>query len=516
MPKSYASSVYSQKSTASARSGRSVLSFTAGATIWPSFTNSKKHNVDDDATPPDSLNQVKQGVWKNLKSWIPSTTSTTRKDEGDDDTNTIKSSSSSLGKWKKLLVSPTQYMGRQRDQPTTLTTSPIDTASLSDKASSITTQHQQQQEQQHYPQHQPGGILVNIGAGSAQDIAEQEKRRKQRRLYLMRVQLRQQQQQQSTTAAIPHRLTNSSSSFGSIDAPQDDIHHKRQVGFNDNMYEYSSSSTLLSTPPDDSITMLDKLDNNDTDVAWYSAAPRVMFVEPSPVPRFRNEPPAPPPSPPYLNVIVQPLHASNPNNTNNTSPIDRHSLIAENDHSDIPTIFTTIPQQIQQQHSPLELPEQRPRLVFTSPLERGQTITFSLQNAIPDDHIIIYKFLTSNSRLQRKDTMGLVSSSSWAPSSSLHPSMTERYFVRPSAGLMTAANADVMLFLNQTPSPLAPGEVLKDKILVRWAVIQRGTQVEAWTKKLKESNRRKWLEMLLEEWPDQVVEKRTRISIRFV
>lgn len=504
MTKSYASSVYSQKSTASARSGRSFLSFTAGATIWPSFTTIKNHNVEENATPPDSLNQGKQSVWKNLKSWIPST----KKDDGDDETNTIKSSSSSLGKWKKLLVSPTQYMGRQRDQPTTVTTSSIDTASLSDKASSITTH--QQQEQQHY---QPGGILVNIGAGSAQDIAEQKKRRKQRRLYLMRVQLRQQQQQ--STAATNHRLSNSSSLFGSIDTPQDDMQHKRQVGFNDNMYEYSSSSTLLSTPPDGSITMLDKLDNNGTDVAWYSAAPRVMFVEPSPVPRFRNEPPAPPPSPPYLNVIVQPLDSSNPNNSNNTSTIDRHSLIAENDHSDIPTIFTTIPPQIKQQH-PVDLPEQRPRLVFTSPLERGQTITFSLQNAIPDDHLIIYKFLTSNSRLQRKDSMGLVSSPSWAPSSAVHPSTTERYFVRPSAGLMTATHADVMLFLNQTPSPLAPGEILKDKILVRWAVIQRGTQVEAWTKQLKESNRRKWLEMLLEEWPDQVVERRTRISIRFV
>jgi hypothetical protein len=81
---------------------------------------------------------------------------------------------------------------------------------------------------------------------------------------------------------------------------------------------------------------------------------------------------------------------------------------------------------------------------------------------------------------------------------------------------MTAAHTDIMLFLNQPPAPLAPGEILKDKILVRWAVIQRGTQVEAWTKQLKESNRRKWLEMLLEEWPDQVVERRTRLSIRFV
>ncbi|KAI8081386.1 uncharacterized protein BX664DRAFT_268352 [Halteromyces radiatus] len=229
-----------------------------------------------------------------------------------------------------------------------------------------------------------------------------------------------------------------------------------------------------------------------------------MFVEPSPVPRFRNEPPAPPPSPPYLNVIVQPFNINNNNNNSaaetdendNASSTRRHSLITDNEHSDIPTIFTTLPQQLyhgldlrQQQQ---EEEQRRPRLVFTSPLHRGQTITFSLQNAIPDDHIIVYKFLTSNTN-------------------------TERYFVRPSAGRMISGetHSDIMLFLNQVP-PLAPGEVLKDKILVRWAVIQRGTQVEEWVNQLKESTRRKWLEMLLENWPDQVVERKTRISIRFV
>ncbi|KAI9305548.1 hypothetical protein BJ944DRAFT_200860 [Cunninghamella echinulata] len=139
------------------------------------------------------------------------------------------------------------------------------------------------------------------------------------------------------------------------------------------------------------------------------------------------------------------------------------------------------------------MPLHKSRLTFHSPLQRGQTITFSLENAIPEDHIIIFKFLTTST------------------------TSTERYFVRPSAGKINRgqSHSDILLFLNQVP-PLNPGELLKDKILVRWAVIQRGTQVEAWVNQLKESTRRKWLEMLLERWPDQVVERKTRISIRFV
>ncbi|ORZ25107.1 hypothetical protein BCR42DRAFT_308271, partial [Absidia repens] len=133
------------------------------------------------------------------------------------------------------------------------------------------------------------------------------------------------------------------------------------------------------------------------------------------------------------------------------------------------------------------------RLIFNAPLHRGQTIVFSLQNMIPGDHIIVYKFLTTAT------------------------SSMERYFVRPSAGRMVAGetHSDIRLFLNQVPM-LAPGDILKDKILIRWAVIQRGTQVEAWAQQLKDATRRKWLEMLLDTWPDQVVERKTRISIRFV
>ncbi|ORZ00075.1 hypothetical protein BCR42DRAFT_339148 [Absidia repens] len=260
-----------------------------------------------------------------------------------------------------------------------------------------------------------------------------------------------------------------------------------------------------------------------------------MFVEPSPVPRFRNEPPAPPPSPPYLNVIVQPFDfttsatttAANENDNDEHQQqhdlVKQHSLIADNGHSEIPTIFTTLPQQFDHNEQQLlqqqfpsssqvlnQYEHRRPRLIFTSPLQRGQTIAFSLQNTIPDDHIIIYKFLTSNCKLfprQRNHNS----------SSSTSTTSTKETMGLSSAGKMGAgeAHSDIMLFLNQVP-PLAPGEILKDKILVRWAVIQRGTQVEAWTQQLTDSTRRKWLEMLLEKWPDQVVERKTRISIRFV
>lgn len=92
----------------------------------------------------------------------------------------------------------------------------------------------------------------------------------------------------------------------------------------------------------------------------------------------------------------------------------------------------------------------------------------------------------------------------------------ERYFVRPSAGrIVDADRADIMLFLNQVPE-LSPGDVLKDNILVRWAVVQRNTKVDTWVQSLNESTRRKWLEMLVEEWPDQVVVRETRLRIRFL
>ncbi|CAO3579840.1 unnamed protein product [Absidia cylindrospora] len=545
MTKTYATSVYSQKSTTSAKSNRSYFSFTTGATIWPIFTT----NTKDDESPPESLDAAKQGVWKNLKSWIPS-----KKLESDAITvksvsGSISTSTSSHGKWKKYLVSPTQYIGRNRDShttdkksaasllqdtDTTLTSSSIGTASFSDKApssSSSSSSHQQLQ---------PTGILVN-GGGTAKEIAEQKNRRRQRRLYLMRI------QQPSSHGQLM------TSSIGSIDTDinvsscnnnhnnncsNHRIGRKRQVGFND-VDDSPSSPASLSTP-DDSPTLNDKLNNGD--LSWCSA-PRVMFVEPSPVPRFRNEPPAPPPSPPYLNIIVRPSASSSTNYTDDqqhplNSAKEQHqsSMTANPASSDFPTSIS------QQTYSHAALQQQghhRPRLIFNAPLHRGQTIVFSLQNMIPGDHIIVYKFLTSNTKLfprQKRtgsktsaststDLLGLSStSSSWStsPSSSglmagTTSSSTERYFVRPSAGKMVAGetHSDIRLFLNQVPM-LAPGDILKDKILVRWAVIQRGTQVETWAQQLKDATRRKWLEMLLDTWPDQVVERKTRISIRFV
>ncbi|KAI9249147.1 hypothetical protein BDA99DRAFT_445814 [Phascolomyces articulosus] len=140
--------------------------------------------------------------------------------------------------------------------------------------------------------------------------------------------------------------------------------------------------------------------------------------------------------------------------------------------------------------------KKRAQLCFRSPLQRGQTLTFSLHNVTPEEHIIVFKFLTNNHS---------------------HSSLMERYFVRPSAGRMIETDQmDIMLFLNQVPEDLAPNEILKDKILVRWAVIQRNTKVEAWMQAQPDSTRRKWLEMLVEQWPDQVIIRETRLKIRFV
>ncbi|ORX59486.1 hypothetical protein DM01DRAFT_252351 [Hesseltinella vesiculosa] len=206
-----------------------------------------------------------------------------------------------------------------------------------------------------------------------------------------------------------------------------------------------------------------------------------MFVEPSPVPRFRNEPPAPPPTPPYLNVFVQPPTQDPPASSTSHPP--------------------PLPQTALQPFSSPTANTKKPRLVFQSPLHRGQSIPFALHNTLPDDHLIIYKFLTS-SNSSRSNQRG-------------QDSHQERYYVRPSSGKISSFHAEIWLILNQTP-PIADGASLKDKILVRWAVVQRGTQVEQWAQQqLTENTRRKWLEMLLEAWPDQVLERKTRLSIRF-
>lgn len=469
--KKYATSVYSQKSSTSAKSGRSYFSFTTGATIWPIFTTSTKdddddHDIDDtdqEGSPPESLAAAKDSIWRILKkkTWIHSMKKVD--DEAGKSLGLEASSGGRGGKWKKLLlVPPTHYMGRFRDNShPTDKKSPVTSLDPIESASTDTESLSHSDDRASYQRHL--GILVNGGGGSAKDIAEQKKRRADRRLYLMRL--------QHPPSSNPRHRQSISSSIGSLDTSS-----KRQVGFSD-LGDSSSSSTILSTP-DDTFTLHDDKcveDEDDSTLSsqpWYSAAPRVMFVEPSPVPRFRNAPPAPPPSPPYLNIAFDTQH-------------------------------------------------QRPRLVFSSPLKRGQTLSFSLQNTIPDDYIIVYKFLTSNSRLIPRPTNKPIPNPSWstptltmAGTSEAATSM-ERYFVRPSAGMMVNSSTDIRLCLNMVP-PLSPGETLKDKIMVRWAVIQRGTRVEQWIQQLSPSTRRKWLEMLLDEWPDQVVERKTRLSIRFV
>ncbi|KAI8150233.1 hypothetical protein BJV82DRAFT_586392 [Fennellomyces sp. T-0311] len=229
---------------------------------------------------------------------------------------------------------------------------------------------------------------------------------------------------------------------------------------------------------------------------------RVTFIEPSPVPRFRNAPPLPPASPPYLDILMQ-------ENDSRRSSIIQHDV-------DVPTVFTTPFDSSQEK-------KKKRHLCFRSPLQRGQTLTFSLQNVTPEEHIIVFKFLTSNAKLQRRRHSSSASlpqqTTKWpaAFGSESHSSLMERYFVRPSAGRMIETDqTDIMLFLNQVPDELAPNEVLKDKILVRWAVIQRNTQVDAWIQAQSDSTRRKWLEMLVEQWPDQVIVRETRLKIRFV
>ncbi|KAI8072846.1 hypothetical protein BC940DRAFT_291767 [Gongronella butleri] len=223
-----------------------------------------------------------------------------------------------------------------------------------------------------------------------------------------------------------------------------------------------------------------------------------MFVEPSPVPRFRNEPPAPPPTPPYLSVLVQPgdLFA-------NASSQEGNAQNAQNEPM-TPSLRPSVASMTR-----------KPRLVFQSPLYRGQAIPFALHNTLPDDHLIIFKFLTSSSSNNSSHASAAHTHATATMHASSDAHHQERYYVRPSSGKIDAFQADILLILNQIP-PLASGATLKDKILVRWAVVQRGTQVEQWVQQqLTEKTRRKWLEMLLETWPDQVMERKTRLSIRF-
>ncbi|KAI7890701.1 uncharacterized protein EV154DRAFT_421642 [Mucor mucedo] len=225
-----------------------------------------------------------------------------------------------------------------------------------------------------------------------------------------------------------------------------------------------------------------------------------MFIEPSPVPRFRNVAPPPPPSPPYLNILIQ--HEQDHNNKliikSPTTDEDEPTIFASRDsfiQSDLPMIEQPLYNDDDEEEMLFLMNQQqaeKPRLYFNSPLYRGQTLKFSLQNTIPDDHIILFKFMTSNTLQQQP----------------------ERYFVQPSAGKMVSSSnqSDILLILNQVPTEY----IKKDKIMIRWAVIQKNTEIERWVNTLQDSTRRKWIDMLDEEWPNQVTIRLTRIKIRFL
>ncbi|GAB5592967.1 hypothetical protein Unana1_07867 [Umbelopsis nana] len=129
------------------------------------------------------------------------------------------------------------------------------------------------------------------------------------------------------------------------------------------------------------------------------------------------------------------------------------------------------------------------RLIFKQPLIRGATLPFELCN-ISSDHLIIYKFLTLCSPRQ------------------------ERYFIRPSAGVIFDGKVKVVLFLNNAPQ-VAPGEVVRDKVLVRYAVIEKGGEAEQWIRGLDDNCRRRWLEMVREKFRGLIV-REMKVKVRLV
>ncbi|KAG2179871.1 hypothetical protein INT43_003657 [Umbelopsis isabellina] len=129
------------------------------------------------------------------------------------------------------------------------------------------------------------------------------------------------------------------------------------------------------------------------------------------------------------------------------------------------------------------------RLIFRQPLLRGSTIPFELVNT-SSDHFIIYKFLTLCSPQQ------------------------ERYFIRPSAGVIFDSKVKVVLFLNNAPQ-IPHGETIRDKVLVRYAVIEKGGEAEQWIRGLDDQCRRRWLEMVREKFRGLIV-REMKVKVRLV
>ncbi|CAO3616438.1 unnamed protein product [Mucor hiemalis] len=444
-------------------------------------------------------NDAKQGVWQNLKSWMPTTTTSTttsvkKKSKNDTDSiTTTRSSSSSISKLKQLFNKKKQSGSNSPrtslDVPSTPTTNRGEEEE-EDTSSSTTTSID------NIKRTGPIGILVNSSESTAEAIAERKRRRHQRREHILKL------QKQNRSLQHYHFTVNNNNNIKELASP----------------IESSSSDTLLTDSPTTTATIttatrkmvgfnvggVEEEDEGDNDWGYYN--PRIMFVEPSPVPRFRNVAPPPPPSPPYLNILVN----EEEEDISNESRIHHIIKSPNTDDEGIPTIFTTQKEYTARLCSPtmeqplyddeeMSLlmnslkPKPIPRLYFNQPLYRGQVLKFSLQNAIPDDHIILFKFLTSNNNN--------------------NSTQQERYFVRPSAGKMVSTDQkEIILFLNQVPEEI----IKKDKIMIRWAVIQKNTQIEQWVNTLNESTRKKWIDMLDEEWPDQVTIRMTRIKIRFV
>lgn len=500
MRRQYASSVYSQKSTTSAKSGRSFLSLTTP--IWPHSNNNASKTATVSTKNDITLNEAKQGVWQNLKSWMPANPIPSKKKKNDSDSIATRSSASSSVSRLKQLFNGKKKSSPSRDIEDSSPRPSLDTLDLNN---GVEEESSCSEKPSPLSATKPIGILINRGEDSAEAIAERKKRRHQRR-----EEIRKLQKQNRSLHHHPCFLE------ANNHQPMESSSSDTLLTDDNNSYSKPSSRKMVAFQ---STNDADENDGAVDDDCWgYN--PRIMFVEPSPVPRFRNVAPAPPPSPPLMNIIVH-SQAMMDNAASNTHSIIKSPATDE----DEPTVFASRdsmqsfqtnnndPQQGQQQDAfmmdherrmsllieTLKSPPQKPRLYFNPPFRRGQTLNFSLKNMIPDDHIILFKFLTSNA------------------SPTNVKGQPERYFVRPSAGKMVSTDqTEIMLFLNQVPFLNGDGSSrVKDKIMVRWAAIQRNTNIEAWVNSLHESTRRKWIDMLDEEWPDQVTIRMTRIKIRF-
>lgn len=412
--------------------------------------------IEEDHDDP-SINEL--SVWQSLKSWTTKPSEQQRaaaKKRNDSDSINTRTSSYSISKLKNMFLFKNYSDSNKRSSSISTANSIDDNTTLEDEEEAIA---------EGKPRNSSiNGILINC---------HDKERKKKRNQHIIKL-----QKQNSKLTYHP--------------CFKEKQQHHLPIEL-----EASSSDTLLS--PDEPVKKKKSVAFSQPEEDLYN--PRIMFIETSPVPRFRNVAPPPPPSPPYLDIIIH-------------QDTDVHSIIkSPMTDEDEPTVFThhhhtTTPSTFYQPTNDIIMddhdrnisllyeslrprPPTKPKLYFYSPLQRGQTIKFSLKNMIPEDHIILFKFLTTNN-----NTKG----------------QPERYFVRPSAGKMTTLDqTEIMLFLNQVPSGPAP----KDKIIVRWAAIQRHTVIEDWIHSLQESTRRKWLDMLEEQWPNQVTIRMTRIKIRF-